>query len=208
MTYRLIRAVTAAVVLGIGAIAAYVSYRHALEVAQKHGETGANAYLTPLTVDGLVLVGSLVMLDAARRGVSAPPLARLALALGIGATVAVNVAHGIAHGPFGATIAAWPAITLVITAELLMGMIRTSRKQVATMLPEALPEVPGDEPEQPSEPHDEPEVDHDLDPVIVTARERFADVIAAGTAPSIRAIRRELHVGHPRAVRVRAVLAE
>jgi heme A synthase len=75
-----------------------------------HGEPGSTGRLVPLTVDGLVYVASMVMLDAARRRVSAPPLARLALALGIGATIAVNVLHGIANGVIGAVISAWPAV--------------------------------------------------------------------------------------------------
>ncbi len=108
MSDRFIRASTAAVVVVIGAIAAVISYRHAYDVATAHGESGMTGRLVPLTVDGLVYVASMVLLDSARRHVQAPALARLALALGIAATVAVNVLHGIAHGVIGALIAAWP----------------------------------------------------------------------------------------------------
>ncbi|MDL4815457.1 DUF2637 domain-containing protein [Actinomadura opuntiae] len=127
MRISAIRASTAAVVVGIGAIAAYISYRHALDVARAHGEAGSTGRLVPLTIDGLVFVASMVLLDAARQRAPVPFLARPALALGIGATVAVNVLHGIAHGPVGAIIAAWPAVTLVVVVELLMGMIRRGR---------------------------------------------------------------------------------
>ncbi len=48
----------------------------------------------------------------------------------------------------------------------------------------------------------------EVDPLLSDARERFAEVLAAGVVPSVRAIRRELHVGHPRAVRIRGALAE
>jgi hypothetical protein len=123
-----IRASTAATVVGIGGIAAVVSFRHALEVVRDNGESGVTAYLTPLTVDGLVFTASMVLLDAARRGDRAPMLARVALALGIAATVAVNVLHGLAHGPVGAVVGAWPAITLILVVELLMGMIRRGRQ--------------------------------------------------------------------------------
>lgn len=44
----------------------------------------------------------MVLLDAARRGVRAHPLAWAALGLGIAATVAANVAAGLASGPVGA----------------------------------------------------------------------------------------------------------
>lgn len=250
---RAIRASTAAVVVGIGAIAAYVSYRHALDVARAHGEPGSTGRLVPLTIDGLVYVASMVLLDAARRRAPVPFLARPALALGIGATVAVNVLHGIAHGLVGAVIAAWPAVTLVVTVELLMGMIRAARHPVATpaldedekgthsvrtLDGEALPWWPlpdvgaaGQGPSgyalwdeiEPDEEHardraadeaddlfrNDPEkvLDPELAPVVATARDRFAEVLATGSLPSVRRIRRELRVGHPRAVAVRQALA-
>lgn len=44
------------------------------------------------------------------------------------------------------------------------------------------------------------------DPMIATARDRFGEVLAAGSVPSLRQLRRELRIGHPRAVRVREAL--
>jgi Protein of unknown function (DUF2637) len=52
--------------------------------------------LIPLTVDGLIYASSMVMLDAARRGARVPALARWLLGLGIVATLAANIAHGLA----------------------------------------------------------------------------------------------------------------
>ncbi|CNE45205.1 Protein of uncharacterised function (DUF2637) [Mycobacterium tuberculosis] len=46
------------------------------------------------------------------------------------------------------------------------------------------------------------------DPAVATARDRFATTLAAGSVPSLRALRRELRIGHPRAVRVRQALDE
>jgi hypothetical protein len=42
-----------------------------------------------------------------------PGLARWLLGLGIAATLAANVAHGLGHGPIGAAMAAWLAVALV-----------------------------------------------------------------------------------------------
>ncbi|WP_433138751.1 DUF2637 domain-containing protein [Actinomadura nitritigenes] len=53
---------------------------------------------------------------------------------------------------------------------------------------------------------DEQPIDPDLAPVVATARDRFAEVLAAGSLPSVRRIRKELRVGHPRAVAVREAL--
>ena len=64
------------------------------------------------------------MLDSARRKTPIPVLARWLLGLGIAATLAANVAHGLGHGLIGAAVAAWPAVALVGSYELLMMVIR------------------------------------------------------------------------------------
>ena len=106
---RVIRWTTAVAVIGVAAIAAVVSYEHAGDLVRAHGETGWTARLIPLTVDGLIYASSMVMLDSARRKVPVPPMARWLPGLGIAATLAANVAHGLGHGSVGAAVAAWPA---------------------------------------------------------------------------------------------------
>lgn len=115
----------------LGAAAAIVSYSHVLELALGHGQSGRTAHLTPLTVDGLVFVPSLVSLAAARRREKAPALAHIALALGIAATGAANVIYGLEYGLLGAAVAGWPAVALVLSHHLLMGMIRRGRPVAA-----------------------------------------------------------------------------
>ena len=134
---RAIRVSTAAAVLGVAGIAAYVSYWHAFEVVRAHGETGITARLEPATIDGLVYSSSMVVLYAARHQLAAPPLARSLLALGIVATLAANVAHGWSHGPVGAAVAAWPAASLVGSYELLLWLIRTAAKDAVVREPGA-----------------------------------------------------------------------
>ena len=123
---RAIRLSTAAAVLAVAAIAAYVSYGHAYAVIRAHGETGITARLEPATIDGLVYASSMVVLYAARHRVPVPSLARWLLALGIAATLTANMAQGWSHGPVGAMVAAWPAVSLVGSYELLVWLIRTS----------------------------------------------------------------------------------
>ena len=103
---RAIRLSTAGAVLTVAGIAAYVSYWHAYAVVRAHGETGITARLEPATIDSLVYASSMVVLYAARHRVPVPSLARWLLALGIAATLTANMAHGWAHGPAGAVIAA------------------------------------------------------------------------------------------------------
>jgi len=115
---RAIRLSTAAAVLAVAGIAAYVSYWHAYAVVRAHGESGITARLVPATIDGLVYASSMVILYAARHRVPVPSLARWLLRLGVAATLTANMAHGWAHGPVGAVVAAWPAVSLVGSYEL------------------------------------------------------------------------------------------
>jgi Protein of unknown function (DUF2637) len=123
---RAIRLSTAAAVLAVAGIAAYVSYWHAYAVVRAHGESGITARLEPATIDGLVYASSMVMLYAARHRVPVPALARWLLGLGIAATLTANMAQGWSHGPVGAVVAAWPAASLVGSYELLVWLIRTA----------------------------------------------------------------------------------
>jgi hypothetical protein len=123
---RAIRLSTAAAVLAVAGIAAYVSYWHAYAVIRAHGETGITARLEPATIDGLVYASSMVMLYAAGHRVPVPSLARWLLGLGIAATLTANMAQGWSHGLVRAVIAALPAVSLVGSYELLVWLIRTS----------------------------------------------------------------------------------
>jgi len=182
---RVIRWSTAFAVLGVAAVAAVASYEHAYDLVRAHGEAGWTARLVPLTVDGLIYASSMVMLDSARRKTPVPALARWLLGLGIAATLAANVAHGLGHGLAGAAVAAWPAVALVGSYELLMMVIRGSQVPAGGA----------------------PETGQDADPLQRQAAELFAGQLAADRVPSVRAIRAQLHVGQPRAQRLRDHLA-
>jgi hypothetical protein len=190
-TGQIIRWSTAGAVVGVAAVAAVASYEHAYALVRAHGETGWIGRLVPLTVDGLIYASSMVLLDAARREVPVPVLARWLPGLGIAATLAANVAHGLGHGPAGAAVAAWPAVALVGSYELFMTIIRGTR-QPDDRVP-GTAHVPG--------------AVSGADPLGVQAAEVFAAEVAAGRVPSVRAIRSRLRVGQPRAQQVRAYLA-
>jgi len=61
--------------------------------------------------------------------VQVPALARRLLGLGIAATLAANVTHGLGQGLAGAAVAAWPAVALVGSYELLTLIIRNAQAQ-------------------------------------------------------------------------------
>ena len=77
-------------------------------------------------MDGLIHATSITMPDSARRKVPVPTLARWLLGLGIAATPAANVTHGLGDGLAGTTVAAWPTVALVGSYELLMMIIRSA----------------------------------------------------------------------------------
>lgn len=75
-----------------------------------------------------ILAASLSMLDAARRQVPAPRLARGLLIAGIGATIAGNLIYGFKFGIVGALVSGWPAAALIGCMELIISMIRSAHQ--------------------------------------------------------------------------------
>ena len=69
----------------VAGIAAWVSYWHMVEVATVHGETAASAHLIPISVDGLVVVASICLIEIGTRlralhntpAIPAAPVARV-----------------------------------------------------------------------------------------------------------------------------------
>lgn len=51
----------------IAGIAAWISYHHMAGVAARYGETGASPYLLPLSVDGLIVVASICLVELGGR---------------------------------------------------------------------------------------------------------------------------------------------
>lgn len=118
----------AALVAGV-AVVAWISYLHAVDVIRWAGETGPIAYLYPVTIDGLIYVASMVMLDCARRDEPPPNLARAMLVLGIAATVLANFTAGYPYpGGFRGAVRlwafCWPAPIVILMYELMMMLIR------------------------------------------------------------------------------------
>jgi len=64
---RLLAAARLVATTGIAAIAAWVSYWHMAGVAARYGEQGASPFLLPLSVDGLVIVASVSLVELAGR---------------------------------------------------------------------------------------------------------------------------------------------
>jgi len=110
--------VTVGAVLLVAAVAAIVSYAHMQEVADRAGE-GWRAWLLPLSVDGLVVAASMVLLTQRRAALPGGRLAWCALLGGVGASLAANVAAA-EPNVTARVVAAWPALAFAVAFELLL----------------------------------------------------------------------------------------
>jgi len=112
-----VRRITTAAVLAVAAVAAVASYEHMRALAAVAGEEW-RAWLLPVSVDGLAVAAS-TMLVRRRAGQRAGMLPWVALLLGLGASLAANVA---AAEPtvVGRLVAAWPPVGLLLSYELLL----------------------------------------------------------------------------------------
>ena len=233
MTGDKYRTLTAAAVLIVAAVAAAVSYVHVVALAMRYGQPELAAYLLPVSVDGLVATSSLVMLRAARTGVTAPWLARAGLFLAVAATVACNVGYGLPHGVPGALLSGWPAVAFVVAAETAITMTRRKAPEtvaVADDVPVGAPIPMPVEPTRAVAPVTAgPVADGASDGAAISqaratprtvaqrrtrrhtpeqrAERAFAGRLEAGSLPSLRAIMRDIGVGQDKAREVRAHLA-
>jgi hypothetical protein len=207
-------------VLAVGVIAALQSYSHIYDLARTHGQDHLNAVLLPLSVDGLIIAASLAL-------ATAPRLARWMLGIGVAATVAANVAYGLPQGALAALVSAWPGISFVGAAELLL------RGRASRVSGDAVGESQTTAPGVPAQPDSDvlqpgpdvpPDTDRDTraDPpdtprgtqrpkTVPASRDLsvvFAADLAAGRVPGIRTIRSRMHCGQPTAYTVQGQLRQ
>src|SRR5690606_21782962 len=128
--------VTAWVAVGVvAAVAATVSFEHMRELAARSGE-GWRSWLLPLSADGLIVAGSLVMYVRSRSGEQAGFLPWLALRGGLAVSVAAHVGTALLAPPgelvpvpVRMAVAGFAPVALVVAAELLMQLVRQSRRK-------------------------------------------------------------------------------
>jgi Protein of unknown function (DUF2637) len=92
------------------------------QLAQDHGQAGWHAHAFPLSVDGLEIVASLVLLADHRSGRRPGWLPWAALVIGTAGSLAANVATA-GPGLISRIIAGWPALALLLAVKLLSGIL-------------------------------------------------------------------------------------
>ncbi|MEU6860664.1 DUF2637 domain-containing protein [Glycomyces sp. NPDC046736] len=99
----------------VAIVAAVASFSHMQEVALMAGQSEVISYLLPLSVDGLIVVGSVALVDGATR----KGIAWFSFAFGVVASLAANVLSA-EPNILSRSVAAWPAVALLLTVEVLL----------------------------------------------------------------------------------------
>jgi hypothetical protein len=102
----------------VASIAGYASYWHQVHVATLAGERTELAHIIPVSVDGVLVVASVAMVDAAREGRRPSWATRVGFVVGIAASVGANVMSA-QPTLLGRAVAAWPAVALLLVVEML-----------------------------------------------------------------------------------------
>ncbi|MDT7847003.1 DUF2637 domain-containing protein [Streptomyces justiciae] len=106
--------------LVVAGVAAYASYVHQREFALQGGADRTSATLWPLSVDGLLLLATVGLLKpSVRGGRRARYVVWLAFLLGIGVSLAANIAAAPALDWKPVLVAGWPPVALLLSVELL-----------------------------------------------------------------------------------------
>ncbi|MBO3737988.1 DUF2637 domain-containing protein [Actinoplanes flavus] len=118
----MIRSMAGVAVVGLAGISGAISYSHMKHLAQLHGETGWRAHMFPLSVDGIDIVASLVLLADKRAGRRSGWLPWTALVAGTAASLAANIAVG-GSDWIGRAVSGWPALAMLVAVKLLSGLL-------------------------------------------------------------------------------------
>jgi hypothetical protein len=221
-------------VLVLAGIAAAGSFTHIKATATDHGQTGWMSWAIAVCIDLTCVMAARERQRDRRTG--RPPRGwlswpTLVLIGGVLLSLAANLAQA-ERSIWGWVVAGTPAAAFLVAVSMLERRAghraaKAAAKMVtreipvreAAVVPEAVPEpvpVPEVEPvrvvvePEPFMPPREPEPVNatGYEEVIATARDRFSEVLATGEVPTVRMIRREMRVGHPKAKRVHEALSE
>jgi Protein of unknown function (DUF2637) len=203
-------AVIAALVAAASLVSFCESFRGLYLWAGEHGLSGLWAAAWPLQIDTFIGVGELALFVALvdRWPARHRAAAWTVTAIGLAVSVAGNVGHVAGHDLSSRVTAAVPPLAAASALAVGLGVLKRVVAMHAPASPDAaVAAVPSPQaPPRPPAPaalangHAAPESAPE-------AARLFAAELARGELPSVRRVRREMHLGQPRAQEVRAYLA-
>lgn len=125
--------------LAVGGVAARATWAHIVHVGQKYGEEMA-AWL-PVSVDGMMVAGVILSVDARVTGKGVNPWARAATWIGGVMSIAAQIESGRERGWVAAGIATVFSITLIIVVEALAWSGRRRKAAAAPPVVEEAQEI-------------------------------------------------------------------
>lgn len=199
--------VTIAAIIAAASLTSFAeSYRGLYDWAREHGLSGLWAAAWPLQIDTFIAVGELALFVAlADRWLPRSRAAAWAVTLGgLAVSVAGNVGHVQAHALTDRATAAVPPLAAAAALAVGLGVLKrvVSHSAVTFLPPRGEFVTPGSDtaPAALGNGHSAPEGGRE-------AAERYAAELGRGEIPSVRRVRREMHLGQPRAQEVRSYLA-
>lgn len=137
---------TVLVVVVLATVALGLNYAHAISVSLANGQTGWQANLYPLTIDGLILGSSLALLWQRvhpEHGGGQVVWARVGFLAGLGFSAYTNVVYAL-HTPASTDMPTqliwnvWPTLAFLITHEVLLWFVRRAVEGRTTIDPTEL----------------------------------------------------------------------
>ncbi len=125
---RLIGGAATAVLCVVAGSAVTVGCTRAYALAEGHGMDRAAALLVAVSLGGLIVGASLVLLGD-ERGPWVPSTAEGMQLLGIAVMAAAGIVSGARHGLLGAIISAWPAVAFFGAADMVLELVHRSRSR-------------------------------------------------------------------------------
>jgi hypothetical protein len=159
------RVLTGLAVLTVAGISAAVSYGHIYELTLALHQSMLNAHLMPVAIDGLITVGSVVLLQSGSR------IGWLGVGPGLALSVFANVESGIRYSALSAVWAGIPALSFFLATFILERWLKSQAAgdllgdhQAAETVSTAIPTTPTTVPETvadalPGAPEDTPAAD-------------------------------------------------
>ena len=208
-----------AAILAVAAVAGLISYTHIYDLTLALHQSVLAARLMPVAIDGLILMGSVVLLQSGSR------LGWLGVGPGVALSLFANVESGVRYGPLSAVWAAIPSVSFFLSTFIFERWLVAQAKSAAIPAPAMAGQtvasgVPEIEPLTVL-PRTAPTAPADTAQTVAPTRARrrtsgrgakspeklFAAEIDAGTLPSVRQIKARAKVGTPKAQEIRDTLA-